>query len=193
MWAIPARSRGRRPWVAARADRRPANCGGVSSRNPDILNLALHVRALCCELCKLGQGSRSVIVNAVLTGFAEASEKVVKLEKRGARRSGTTEAVQLSKPGAGILTGFVALLLFICLVERLYELFRTVDRGQALLMVLLVTVGVVVAFANMLNKFAPLVVLSVSGRGDRSHSSPGTRLSPLVAGSPRLATSQRTG
>jgi len=62
----------------------------------------------------------------------------------------------------GILTGFVALLLFIFLVERLYKLFRDVDSGQALLMVLLVTVGVAVALANMLNKFAPLVLLSGS-------------------------------
>jgi hypothetical protein len=59
-----------------------------------------------------------------------------------------------------ILTGFVTLLVFIFLVERLYKLFRDVDRGQALLMALLVTVGVCVALANMLNKFAPLVLLS---------------------------------
>lgn len=60
----------------------------------------------------------------------------------------------------GILTGLVTLLLFIFLVERLYKLFRDVDRSQALLMVLLVAIGVSVAFANMLNKFAPLVLLS---------------------------------
>jgi hypothetical protein len=60
----------------------------------------------------------------------------------------------------GILTGFVTLLLFIFLVERLYTLFRDVDRGQALLMVLLVAVGVALAFANLLSKFAPLVLLS---------------------------------
>lgn len=60
----------------------------------------------------------------------------------------------------GILTGLVTLLLFIFLVERLYKLFRDVDRCQALLMVLLVTVGVAVALANMLSKFAPLVLLS---------------------------------
>jgi hypothetical protein len=59
-----------------------------------------------------------------------------------------------------ILTGLVTLLVFILLVERLYKLFRDVDRGQALLMVLLVTVGVSVALANMLNKFAPLMLLS---------------------------------
>ena len=57
----------------------------------------------------------------------------------------------------GILTGLVTLLLFIFLVERLYKLFRDVDRSQALLMVLLVAIGVSVALANMLNKFAPLV------------------------------------
>lgn len=60
----------------------------------------------------------------------------------------------------GILTGFVTLVLFIFLVATLYELFRDVDRSQALLMVLLVSIGVAVALANLLNKFAPLVLLS---------------------------------
>lgn len=60
----------------------------------------------------------------------------------------------------GILTSFVTLLLHLFVVERLYRLFREIDRGRALLMVLLVTAGVAVALANLLAKFAPLVLLS---------------------------------
>jgi hypothetical protein len=60
----------------------------------------------------------------------------------------------------GILTGFVTLLFFIFLVEKLYALFKDVDRSLALLMVLLVSIGVAIALANLFNKFAPLVLLS---------------------------------
>lgn len=60
----------------------------------------------------------------------------------------------------GILTGLVTHVLFVFLVASLYRLFRDVDRNQALLMVLLVCVGVAVALANLLNRFAPLVLLS---------------------------------
>ncbi len=59
-----------------------------------------------------------------------------------------------------ILTGFVTLLIHIFLVASLYKLFRDVDRGHAMLMVLLVSIGVAVSLANLLNKFAPLVLLS---------------------------------
>jgi hypothetical protein len=79
-----------------------------------------------------------------------------------------------------ILTGFVTLLLFIFLVERLYKLFRDVDRGQALLMVLLVTVGVSIALANMLSKFAPLVLLN---GGDFLSAFTKPQLEALVLGS----------
>jgi len=60
----------------------------------------------------------------------------------------------------GILTGFVTLVLHLFVVERLYKLFRDIDTGQALLMVLLVTVGVAVALANLLAKFGPVGLLS---------------------------------
>jgi hypothetical protein len=60
----------------------------------------------------------------------------------------------------GILIGFATLVIFIYLVENLYRLLRDVDKGQAMLMVLLVAVGVAVALAGLLVKFAPLVLLS---------------------------------
>jgi len=60
----------------------------------------------------------------------------------------------------GILTDVVTLLLFLVLVVSLYSLLKGVDRWHAMLMVLLVSVGVTFGFANILNKIAPLVLLS---------------------------------
>jgi hypothetical protein len=59
-----------------------------------------------------------------------------------------------------ILTGLVTHIIFIFLVVILYKLLKDVDKSQAMLMVLLVSIGVAVALANLLNKFAPLVLLS---------------------------------
>jgi hypothetical protein len=59
-----------------------------------------------------------------------------------------------------LLVGFVTLILFAFLVVSLHRLFRDVDRYQALMMVVLVSVGIAVSLANMLHKFAPLVLLS---------------------------------
>ena len=60
----------------------------------------------------------------------------------------------------GILTDFVALLLFIFLVVSLYNLLKGVDKWQAMLMVLFVSVGVAIGLANLLNKIVPLILLS---------------------------------
>lgn len=60
----------------------------------------------------------------------------------------------------GILTGFVTHIIFIFLVVILYKLLKDVDKSHAMLMVLLVSIGVAVALANLLNKFAPIVLLS---------------------------------
>jgi hypothetical protein len=59
----------------------------------------------------------------------------------------------------GVLTDCLSLLLFVPLVVTLYNLLKDVDKWQAILMVLLVSVGVTVGFANVLNKMAPLVLL----------------------------------
>ncbi len=59
-----------------------------------------------------------------------------------------------------ILTGLATLVVFIFLVVTLYQLLKDVDRSYAMQMVLLVAVGVAIALANLLNKFAPLVLLS---------------------------------
>jgi hypothetical protein len=60
----------------------------------------------------------------------------------------------------GLLLGFVTHVVFIFLVVLLHKLLEDVDRTQAMLMVLLVSIGVAVALANALNRFAPLQVLS---------------------------------
>jgi hypothetical protein len=60
----------------------------------------------------------------------------------------------------GILTAFVTHIMFIVLVVLLYKLLKDVDRSQALLMVLFVSIGVALALANLLSKLAPLVLLS---------------------------------
>lgn len=61
-----------------------------------------------------------------------------------------------------ILAGFVTLIFHLLVAWVFYSLLRNVDRKQARLMVLFVTVGVAVAIANQLNKIAPLVLLSGS-------------------------------
>ncbi|SRR6266545_2220169 len=60
----------------------------------------------------------------------------------------------------GILAGLVTHVLFLFVVLSLYDLFKDVDRKHARLMVLLVSVGVAIALANLLNKIAPLILLS---------------------------------
>jgi hypothetical protein len=60
----------------------------------------------------------------------------------------------------GILTDFATLLLFIFLVVSLYNLLKGVDKWHAMLMVLLVSVGVTIGLANLINKIAPLILLS---------------------------------
>lgn len=63
----------------------------------------------------------------------------------------------------GIMTDIVTLLFFIPLLVTLYQLFRRVDRWQAIAMVILVVVGITIGIGNVLNKIAPLIVLSGAG------------------------------
>jgi len=60
----------------------------------------------------------------------------------------------------GFVSNLVGLILQLFLVHVLYELFKSVDKGQARLMVILVVAGVSVAFLNNLNQYAPIVLLS---------------------------------
>ena len=60
----------------------------------------------------------------------------------------------------GILIGLATHVLFPILVVILYKLLQEVDQPTAMLMVIFVAVGVAVAIANMLNRFAPLHLLS---------------------------------
>lgn len=63
----------------------------------------------------------------------------------------------------GILTDLVTLLIFIFLIVSLYNLLKGVDKWYAMLMVLLVSVGVAIGLVNILNKIAPLILLSGAG------------------------------
>jgi hypothetical protein len=60
----------------------------------------------------------------------------------------------------GILISFVSLVVFIALVVSLYGLFKDVNKWHATFMVLLVSIGIAISLANLLNEFAPLILLS---------------------------------
>jgi hypothetical protein len=79
--------------------------------------------------------------------------------------TGTARNIIAAEPTyrIGILTDFVTLLIFIFLVVSLYHLLKDVDQWYAMLMVLLVSVGVTIGLVNILNKIAPLILLSGAG------------------------------
>ena len=60
----------------------------------------------------------------------------------------------------GILSGLVANIGFLVLAWILYDVFRHVDRRQARLLVLFVSVSVAIGILNELTHYAPLVMLS---------------------------------
>ena len=60
----------------------------------------------------------------------------------------------------GFVSNLVGQILFLCVVLALYNLFKSVDKGQARLMVILVVAGVSVAFLNTLFQYAPILLLS---------------------------------
>jgi hypothetical protein len=63
----------------------------------------------------------------------------------------------------GFVSNLVGYTLYLFLVLALYELFKSVDKGQARLMVILVVAGVSVAFLNTLNQYVPILLLSGAG------------------------------
>jgi hypothetical protein len=63
----------------------------------------------------------------------------------------------------GFVSNLVGLIFQLFLVHVLYELFKSVDKGQARLMLILVVAGVSVAFLNNLNLYAPILLLSGAG------------------------------
>jgi hypothetical protein len=63
----------------------------------------------------------------------------------------------------GFVSNLVGLILQLLLVLALYDLFKSVDKGQARLMVILVVAGVSVAFLNTLFQYAPILLLSGAG------------------------------
>ena len=63
----------------------------------------------------------------------------------------------------GFVSNLVGLILQLFLVHVLYELFKSVEKGQARLMVIFTVAGVSVAFLNTLNQYAPILLLSGAG------------------------------
>jgi hypothetical protein len=63
----------------------------------------------------------------------------------------------------GFVSFLVGLILQLYLVHVLYELFKSVEKGQARMMVILIVAGVSVAFMNMLFQYAPILLLSNAG------------------------------
>ncbi|OHD54580.1 MAG: hypothetical protein A2Y33_03500 [Spirochaetes bacterium GWF1_51_8] len=62
----------------------------------------------------------------------------------------------------GFVSNLVAQVVFLFLVYTFYNLFKSVDKDTARLMVILVVASVPIAFLNMLNQFAPILLLSGS-------------------------------
>ena len=60
----------------------------------------------------------------------------------------------------GFVSWIVGYIVFLFLVLALYNLFKSVDKGQARLMVILVVASVPIGILNMLNQYAPIVLLS---------------------------------
>ena len=60
----------------------------------------------------------------------------------------------------GFVSWIVGYIVFLFLVLALYNLFKSVDKGQARLMVILVVASVPLSILNMLNQYAPIVLLS---------------------------------
>ena len=63
----------------------------------------------------------------------------------------------------GFVSDLVGLTLQLFLVHVLYELFKSVEKGQARMMVILIVAGVSVAFMNKLIQYAPILLLSSAG------------------------------
>lgn len=63
----------------------------------------------------------------------------------------------------GIASNLAGQACFIFVGLAFYRLFESVDKEQARLMAALVVAGVPIAFLNMLNKFAPIILLGGSG------------------------------
>jgi hypothetical protein len=63
----------------------------------------------------------------------------------------------------GFVSWIVGYIVYLFLVLALYNLFKSVDKGQARLMVILVVTSVPIAILNMLNQYAPILLLSGAG------------------------------
>jgi hypothetical protein len=63
----------------------------------------------------------------------------------------------------GILSSLVGQVLFLFVALSLYELFKDIDKVQARALLILVCVGVAAEITNLLNRAAPLILVSGAG------------------------------
>lgn len=63
----------------------------------------------------------------------------------------------------GFVSWIIGYIVFLFLANALYNLFKSVDKGQARLMVILVIASVPIGILNMLNQYAPILLLNGSG------------------------------
>jgi hypothetical protein len=63
----------------------------------------------------------------------------------------------------GFVSLLVGLIIQLYLVHVLYELFKSVEKSQARMMVILIVAGVSVGFMNMLFQYAPILLLRNAG------------------------------
>jgi hypothetical protein len=126
-------------WPAAGGRRRKGHCV-----HP-IKALAHKIGALYFVFAALGVVGEFVLPKFMVAGDAAATTAKITAGQ-------TMYRVEL-------LNSLVTLVMFIVLVALLHKLFKDVDATHAVTMVLLVCVGVAVAFAGMLFEYAPLVLL----------------------------------
>jgi hypothetical protein len=60
----------------------------------------------------------------------------------------------------GVFIGLTSNILFLFVGLSLYDLFKNINRNQARIMLVLISVGVTLSIGNVLNQMAPLVLLS---------------------------------
>ena len=63
----------------------------------------------------------------------------------------------------GFVSSLVGQIIFLFLVLALYDLFKSVNKGQARLMVILIVASVPLNILNMLNQYAPILLLNGTG------------------------------
>lgn len=103
------------------------------------------------------------LILAVCGGFAEFAVRQGMIVPGDA--AGTASKILASEAlfRLGVVSELIGQVVFIVLVLALYRLLKSVNRSQAVLMVIFVIVAVTITCLNMLNQFAALPLLNGAG------------------------------